>query len=387
MDFSSLNPKNLNLDIEGLRVKAQQILLRVDFRSFLYGVAGIAGFYILLILYALLTASSTMEKLEGRLAAQTLAIERTAIAVAGTAKRGGPDIALPAAPEDGLHEKGEHGFLPVIREKDHMTPFSFYKRPFGYPKLDERPVIAIVLTEFGLSEEDSQSALQALPPEVSFVMSPYTAHAQSWVDAARASGHEVWLELPMENKNPGIADPGPAALLARSNLQSNQDSLHWVIGQAAGYAGLASFSDESFYRAEMMLENIFSEIFGRGLGFLELNPDSASQIANFALAASVPYVQTGLWIDRSFDSLVGTAGENGYALVAMQNTPGGVDRLVQWLNENDGNYLLVPASAYYDAPLYVAGNLKERKQDMPADVQIAPKPLKQDDHGEPENHH
>jgi len=380
VDFSSLQ--------ENYKEKIKLFVQHIHLPSFLKGLAVIFVFYFLLLLFTFFTASSTIEDLESHLASQTIIVKHSLVPVVPEDEKGIPGLALAPAPEKGLHEHTESGPLPIIREADKMTSFSFYKRPYEHLQKNTKPVVAIALTDFGLSSVASQSALSALPPEVSFVISPYADTPQNWVNAARENGHEVWLDLLIENKNEAFVDPGPAALLVRANLKNNQSSMRWALSRATGYAGVASFTDDSFYRAELLLKNLVSELFDRGLGYMELNSHSESKSRDFALSQGAPYIRANLWIEGglgeydSFETLETVLKSDGYALAIVQAFPNRIEQLAQWITDSKDKYTFIPASAIYDAPLYRSGYSGKGKTAS----QLSPRPLKDGDHFEPEHH-
>src|SRR5690606_3469210 len=84
-------------------------------------------------------------------------------------------------------------------------------RPF--PPDETRPRIAIIVAGLGLSEAATTAAIQQLPAEISLSFSPYSNRIEEWVAMARAAGHEVLIDLPMEPTSFPRDDPGPRALL------------------------------------------------------------------------------------------------------------------------------------------------------------------------------
>ena len=71
-----------------------------------------------------------------------------------------------------------------------------YARPFD--RNDPRPKIAIIVGGLGLGEAVTQAAVDRLPPGVTLAFTPYGSSLQGLVSTARAKGHEVLLEVPME---------------------------------------------------------------------------------------------------------------------------------------------------------------------------------------------
>ena len=70
---------------------------------------------------------------------------------------------------------------------------------------------------------------------------PYSEGLQGWIDMARAAGHEVLLETPMEPKDYPDNDPGPYTLLADGAPQETTRRLEWVLSRATGYFGVTNY--------------------------------------------------------------------------------------------------------------------------------------------------
>src|SRR5690242_15302334 len=106
-----------------------------------------------------------------------------------------------------LTEQTPDGAVPIIAA-DGRRPMDLYARRFD--STDPRPRIAIVVSGLGIGEAITQSAIDKLPPGITLSFTPYGPQGlQSSVSAARAAGHEVLLELPMEPFDFPSNDPGP----------------------------------------------------------------------------------------------------------------------------------------------------------------------------------
>ena len=84
----------------------------------------------------------------------------------------------------------------------------------------------------GLNRTVTQAAIDELPPEVALSFAPYTEDLQAWIDRARAAGHEVLIEAPMEPFDYPNNDPGPHTLLADGAAEENGRRLAWLLSQA-----------------------------------------------------------------------------------------------------------------------------------------------------------
>ena len=105
-----------------------------------------------------------------------------------------------------------------------------------------RPRVAILIRGLGLSQSATQTAIDTLPPEITLSFVPYPKDLQSWVNKARAAGHEVMLELPMEPYDYPDNDPGPSTLLTGLEPDENTKRLEWLLSRFTGYVGVTKVS-------------------------------------------------------------------------------------------------------------------------------------------------
>lgn len=351
----------------------------IDLKSFSLGLVGIAAFYTLVFVYVVINSKTTIETLEKTLASHTVKINAGDVAEqpAHESKKG---IKL----VEGLAETSAYGNLPIIRKSDGLTSFRAYQQPFEIAKLN-KPAIAFVVTDFGLSRENSDTSIQLLPPEVSFVLSPYSNLPQEWVKLALEEKHEVWMNLQTETRNLNVTDTGSFTLLTSATYTGNQKILHWTMGRALGYVGMSSFTDDIILKDQTQFSKLADEIYTRGLGYLELNPTADKLVENAALSNNGPYVRADIQVTRmkganSFEALEKIAQEKGYAVAVIPNYPENIKQLAQWcLKIAKNDYVLVPASAIFDLPLMQAahtngkaekagGTLKNTDMLLPQDI-------------------
>ena len=101
------------------------------------------------------------------------------------------------------------------------------------------PRVAIFVGGLGLDAESTRAAISRLPAAVSLGIAPYGADLPEVATRARASGHEIWLQAPMEAM---VGDsPGPHTLTTSASEADNRDSLHWFMGRFQGYAGVVNY--------------------------------------------------------------------------------------------------------------------------------------------------
>ena len=166
-----------------------------------------------------------------------------------------------SAPLPGLSEEGPGGPLPVIGP-DGQRPDEAYARPHA-PRTG--PVVALIVGGLGMSERLTAQAIDTLPPEVTLSFAPYADDLQGWIDRARAAGHEVLIELPMEPFDYPNNDPGPHTLLADAPDAENARRLAWLLSRSAGYAGVINYQGARLGAAPAPLARIFARLEARGL--------------------------------------------------------------------------------------------------------------------------
>jgi hypothetical protein len=173
--------------------------------------------------------------------------------------------ALPKAPIGGLTAPGPRGFLPKIRS-DGLTPLDAYRRPFSAGS--EKGRVSIIISGLGFSAETTRRAIETLPAEVTLAFVPYASNLQSWIDAARARGHEVLLELPMEPFDAASVDTGPQTLLAGGAGAENLRRMDDLLSRAVGYCGVLNYQGGRFANAADAAGQFHEVLQQRGLAFL-----------------------------------------------------------------------------------------------------------------------
>ncbi len=269
------------------------------------------------------------------------------------------DGALAPAPDVGLIEEAAHGFLPRIGA-DGRRPDAVYARPFFDPH--DRPKIAIVIRDLGLGAQASQEAVDGLPPEISLAISPYAAQPQLWTNQARARGHEVLLDLPMEPYGYPAHDPGPYALLTRLPAPERTVRLHRLMASTTGYTGILTRHGRAFLKSEDDLAPILKDVAGRGLFFLE--DGSAERSLVDPLAQKLGRALPRGTVDRPLDQrpsrrnvdlalleLEALARTKGRAIGVGTALPVTVARIRAWASTLDAKGLvLAPVSAMMMRP-------------------------------------
>ena len=173
---------------------------------------------------------------------------------------------LPQAPLEGLYAQGPGGGqLPVIAP-DGRTPAQAYARPFT---ADGRPRVALIIGGLGLNPQTTRAAIETLPGEITLSFAPYADGLQGWIDLARAHGHEVLLETPMEPIDYPANDPGPFTLIAANSPEETSRKLEWLMSRATGYFGLTNYLGGRFIANDGAMNTFTAALKTRGLAFID----------------------------------------------------------------------------------------------------------------------
>ncbi len=176
-----------------------------------------------------------------------------------------PPSPLVAAPLKDLLQQGPSGPMPVIAPNG-MTPASAYARPF---KSDGRPMVALVVGGLGLNPATTKQAISDLPAAVTLSFVPYAQGLQGWIDMARAAGHEVMIEVPMQPVNYPDNDPGPQTLLANARNDDLLARLNWVMSRATGYFAMSNYQGGAFFKDRAGMATFLQTLKSRGIDFVD----------------------------------------------------------------------------------------------------------------------
>ena len=176
-----------------------------------------------------------------------------------------PSSPLATAPIAGLAETTPDGPLPVISAQG-VTVSSAYARPF---KSDGRPMVALIIGGLGLNPAATKAAIQQLPPEVTLSFVPYASGLQDWINQARAHGHEVLIEVPMQPVNYPDNDPGPQTLMAHAPTDELIAKLNWSLSRATGYFGIIIYQGSAFLKDRPGVATFAGVLKTRGVSFID----------------------------------------------------------------------------------------------------------------------
>jgi polysaccharide deacetylase 2 family uncharacterized protein YibQ len=256
-----------------------------------------------------------------------------------------PGAPLAPSPITGFFAPGPAGPLPIIAQ-DGRTPFEAYRRPF-IP--NGRPRVSLVIGGLGLNSRATQAAIETLPAEITLSFSPYAEGLQGWVDMARAHGHEVLLEAPMEPLDYPDNDPGPYTLMAAAQGPETVKKLEWVLSRATGYFGLTNYLGSKFLASDGAYQTFAAALRGRGLAFVDDGSAARRGGSGIVRGTAERLIDDQLnqtAIDQQLLALEASALQRGQALGAGFAYPVTLEKVAQWSRGlGDRGFQLAPASA------------------------------------------
>ncbi|MHB8529959.1 MAG: divergent polysaccharide deacetylase family protein [Caulobacteraceae bacterium] len=263
---------------------------------------------------------------------------------ASPAAQGNGESNLPQAPLPGLSVPSPSGSLPVVAA-DGRTAAKAYARPFV---ANGKPKIALVIGGLGLNAKATRDAIETLPPEVTLSFVPYADGLQGWIDMARAAGHEVLLEAPMEPTDYPDDDPGPYTLLAGGSADDATRKLDWLMSRATGYFGLTNYLGGKFTASPAAMANFEAILKNRGLAFIDDGQaaHSGGGIPRASANRVIDDQLSGPAINQQLAALESEARKSGAALGSGFAYPITLEETARWAKALDQRgYQLAPASA------------------------------------------
>ncbi|MEP7239933.1 MAG: divergent polysaccharide deacetylase family protein [Devosia sp.] len=276
---------------------------------------------------------------------------------------GTPDAAPPGANADGLFadllEETGQGSIPRISATGE-TPFVAYARPSLTPATaDGKKLIALVVTGLGLNPTSTSAAIQTLPDAVTLAFAPYGKGLSRTVGDARAQGHEVLLEVPLEPFDYPDSDPGPDTLLTGQAPRDNLDKLFKVMGRFGGYVGVINHMGARFTASTSDFNPVMEELGARGLAYLDDGSSNRSVAQQLATANKVPFGRASMVLDNTpargpildaLKTLEERATGAGTAIGLVSALPVSIETLAEWTKTAaDRGFIVVPVSALMQA--------------------------------------
>ncbi|ADV10382.1 MULTISPECIES: divergent polysaccharide deacetylase family protein [Mesorhizobium] len=263
----------------------------------------------------------------------------------------GQNLKVAHIPDKALIEASETGPLPV-RAADGRRPFDVYARPWSGGRGAR---VAIVIGGLSVSQTGTQAAIAKLPAEVTLAFAPQGNSIGRWMQAARQSGHEIVMQVPLEPFDYPKVNPGRNTLTVAASADENLKSLHWALSRTTNYTGVMNYMGARFSADAAAMEPFIAELGKRGLAYIDDGSSARSLAPDLALKDGVPFVAGDMAIDavqdrgeilKKLDSLEATARAKGTAVGIGSAFDLTVDTVSSWVVEAKKRGIeIVPISA------------------------------------------
>ncbi|MFN7169224.1 MAG: divergent polysaccharide deacetylase family protein [Pannonibacter sp.] len=233
------------------------------------------------------------------------------------------------------------------------APADIYARKFSNP--EGRPMVGLVIGGLGISATQTQIAIDDLPADVTLSFALDSKRLDYWIKTARADGHEVLIEVPMEAYDYGRAKMHPDTLLAAADAKANLARLDAVLSRATGYFGIVNYQGAKFAADKSAAGPVVERLNEKGLAFIDDGSFERSALPGLARSSGLRYAralgpvdsrQTPDDINAELMDLETLALEKGAAFGSGYAFPVTVEAAKNWISQlDDKGLILAPVSA------------------------------------------
>ena len=219
------------------------------------------------------------------------------------------------------------------------------------------PKIAIFVSGMGLDESATRTAIEVMPSAVSLAFLPYGKTLGSLVEAAKTRGHEVLLQLPMQNRQGDTlgSTQGPHSLAVGHLGPVLAEDLDWLLARFSGYDGVTNLLGAAVTSDASAMTAVLKAVGGRHLFYLDDGTSKRSQAVSVGASLGVPTLQADIVLDATadpalvranLDSLVAIARRKGRAIGMASGLPDHLAAIARFAGELRGQGIsLVPVNA------------------------------------------
>lgn len=275
-------------------------------------------------------------------------------------------VHLTPAPDKRLVERLASGLAPKIGA-DGSRASDIYARPVltGAKLKPNAPRIALLVGGLGLNPQTSGEVIAKLPGAVTLAFAPYGPDLERQTARARADGHEVMLQAPMEPFDYPENNPGAHTLLAGAAPAQTSSDLQWLMTRYTGYTGIVNFLGGKFTADAGAFGPVLRDIGARGLIYLDDGSSPRSLALKLAGESGVQAAQVDVIIDADAKGeaieaqllkLEGLARGRGIAIGIANGVPATAERVARFARAlEERGIALVPVSAAMARAAALAG--------------------------------
>ena len=224
--------------------------------------------------------------------------------------------------------------------------------------------IAIYVGGMGLSQNATRTATEIMPPAVTLAFLPYGAAVSASVEAARAKGHEVLLQLPMQSAQ---GSPGPHALRPDEAADALASDLTWLMSRFNGYDGVTNLLGAPVTTNAATMSEVLKTTGSRNLFFVDDGTSKRSLAPSLAAQLNVAAAQVDVVLDATADpsvvranleSLVTIARRKGQAIGMASGLPEHLAAIARFASDLPKDVTLVPVSSLVRHDANLAANAR-----------------------------
>ncbi|HTR98073.1 MAG TPA: divergent polysaccharide deacetylase family protein [Candidatus Acidoferrales bacterium] len=225
------------------------------------------------------------------------------------------------------------------------------RTPAGPPRL------ALVLDDLVDAPEPAHALLSRHEP-FAVAVPAAGANRDALRREARAGGHEIVLQIPMEPEDYPRQNPGPGTLLVSMPAGRIESALHSALGEAGGVVAVSNLMGAFATQDETFMTAFFHELRRAGVPFLHVLPAPRAVCRSLAARLGVAYDEpdevfeadrgprkkAGA-LEREWRAIVERAAKRGHAIVLVRVSPESAAWLEAALTRGTlGDVELVPLS-------------------------------------------
>ncbi len=235
---------------------------------------------------------------------------------------------------------------------DGRTAMHYYRN--GFDGGDGAPTVSLILGGLGLNKALTERAIDELPAEVSLAFAPYAKDLDFWTEKARKAGHEVLIELPMENYSGDPSALGAAGLLTSRTPAENLQRLDWLMSRFSGYFAATNYQGGKFAADDEAMGPILSRLREAGVGYVDdtgaagaLTQQTGAAVASVArVLPPAPDDSARQRIKRELTALEKLAQRDGATLAKAYAFSATIDEIAEWSGSLEKKGVaLAPASS------------------------------------------
>ena len=254
-------------------------------------------------------------------------------------------------PDPDLLRDTPFGKIPTPAS-DGRTAMHYYRN--GFDGGDGAPTVSLIIGGLGLNKALTERAIDELPPEVSLAFAPYAKDLDFWTEKARKAGHEVLIELPMENYAGDPSALGAAGLLTTRSPAENLQRLDWLMSRFNGYFAATNYQGGKFAANEDAMAPILARLREAGVGYIDdtgaagaLSRRTGAAVASVTrVLPPAPDDSARQRINQELVALEKLAARDGAALAKAYAFSATIDEIAAWsATLEKKNVTLAPASS------------------------------------------